>query len=54
MICFSCRSETKPDILKKKYYDGLNNLAVIKRQAAISQMLDSDPVAVERRPKLAN
>jgi hypothetical protein len=46
--CVDCRSETNPDVIKKKYYDGLNNLAIVKRQAAISQMFESDPVAVER------
>jgi LYR motif-containing protein 4 len=40
--------ETEPKAIKQFYYDGLNNLAVVKRQAAISQMFAADPLVIER------
>lgn len=41
-------AETDPKVINRLYYDGLNNLAVLKRQTAISQMFQSDPVVLER------
>lgn len=41
------QSTTEPDKIHRLYYDGLNNLAVIKRQSAISQMFKTDPVIIE-------
>lgn len=41
-------SETDREVVNKLYYDGLNNLAVVKRQTAISQMFKADPVVIER------
>lgn len=45
--------ETDAQVVKQKYYDGLNNLAVVKRQAAISQMFAPDPVVLERQEAAA-
>lgn len=44
-------NETDIEKVNKLYYDGLNNLAVLKRQTAISQMFKSDPVVIERVPQ---
>lgn len=41
-------TETNVKEVNRLYYDGLNNLAIIKRQTAISQMFKSDPVVIER------
>lgn len=41
------RVVTDPQVVNRHYYDGLNNLAIIKRQTAISQMFKSDPVIIE-------
>lgn len=40
--------ETDQQVIRKLYYDGLNNLAIVKRQAAISQMFKADPVIIEQ------
>lgn len=40
--------EQDPKVVNKFYYDGLNNLAIVKRQTAISQMFQASPVVVER------
>lgn len=40
-------SETEPQVVSRLYYDGLNNLAVVKRQTAISQMFKGDSVVIE-------
>lgn len=40
--------------IKLNYYEGLNNLAVIKRQATISQMFAPDPVVLERQRAAVN
>jgi LYR motif-containing protein 4 len=45
----AAQQETKPAAIKRGYYDGLNNLAIIKRQAAISQMFAADPVVIEQK-----
>lgn len=42
------KSENDPQVINRLYYDGLNNLAILKRQTAISQMFKTDPVIVER------
>lgn len=42
------RLETDGQRINQLYYDGLNNLAVLKRQTAISQMFKADPVVIER------
>lgn len=39
--------ETDTATIKRLYYEGLNNLTIIKRQAAISQMFAAEPVVVE-------
>lgn len=39
--------EGDQEVVKKLYYDGLTNLAVLKRQTQISQMFKTDPVVVE-------
>lgn len=41
------RLETDANKIKKAYYDGLSSLAVVKRQASISQMFAPDPVVIE-------
>lgn len=40
--------EVDPQAVNKLYYNGLNNLAIVKRQTAISQMFKTDPVVIER------
>lgn len=40
--------EKDPQVVNKLYYDGLNNLAIVKRQTAISQMFEATPVVIER------
>jgi hypothetical protein len=47
------RTESNPEVIKRAYYDGLNNLAVIKRQAAISQMFAQDPVIISEPSHVA-
>lgn len=37
------RHEADPKVVNKLYYDGLNNLAVLKRQVAISRIITTDP-----------
>lgn len=44
----AAQHEADPAVVKQAYYDGLNNLHVIKRQAAISQMFANDPVVIEQ------
>lgn len=46
--------ETDTEKVNKLYYDGLNNLAVVKRQTAISQMFKADPVIIEREPQASS
>lgn len=43
----AARNETSPDVVNARYYDGLNQLAILKRQSAISQMFKADPVIIE-------
>ncbi len=41
--------ETDPTTVKKLYYNGLNNLTIVKRQASISQMFANEPVVLEKQ-----
>lgn len=43
------KMEKDPQVINQLYYDGLNNLAILKRQTAISQMFKTDPVIIEPR-----
>lgn len=45
------KSETNPEEIRALYYRGVNNLAVVKRQTAISQMFKTDPVIIEQQPR---
>lgn len=45
------KSETNPEKIRALYYRGVNNLAVLKRQTAISQMFKTDPVIIEQQPR---
>lgn len=44
----AAKFEDNPEVVKKLYYEGLSSLAVVKRQAIISQMFTTDPVVIER------
>lgn len=43
-------NETSTEKINQLYYEGLNNLAVVKRQTAISQMFKANPVIIEGTP----
>ncbi len=47
----SGKMETDPEAIKQAYYNGLNTLAVVKRQSSISQMFGATPTVLERRPE---
>lgn len=42
------KGETDSQAINRLYYDGLNNLTILKRQTAISQMFKTDPIVIER------
>eukprot|EP00178_Gracilaria_changii_P014583 TRINITY_DN41018_c0_g1_i1.p1 TRINITY_DN41018_c0_g1~~TRINITY_DN41018_c0_g1_i1.p1 ORF type:complete len:111 (-),score=18.26 TRINITY_DN41018_c0_g1_i1:255-587(-) len=42
------RNETNPQTIRDLYYEGVNTLAVVKRQTAISQMFKANPVVIEQ------
>lgn len=44
----AARAEADPAAINASYYHGLEQLAVLKRQAAISQMFKASPVVIER------
>lgn len=46
--------ENDPQVVNKLYYDGLNNLAIVKRQTAISQMFEATPVVIERTDNVSS
>lgn len=45
----AAQHETDPAAIKQGYYDGLNNLHIVKRQAAISRMFAADPLVIEQK-----
>lgn len=44
--------EKNPEKVNRLYYEGLNNLNVVKRQAAISNMFKANPVVIEDQSTL--
>lgn len=45
----TAKTETDPAVIKQAYYDGLNTLAVVKRQSSISQMFAAAPTVLEQQ-----
>lgn len=40
-------TEADSEAVRRLYYEGLNNLAIVKRQATISEMFKATPVVVD-------
>lgn len=41
------KNQTDPTVIDQLYRDGLNNLNIIERQAAISQMFKTNPIVID-------